>query len=274
MARRSTGTAIVIGLGLGLFLSGRAPEPTSFVGGAAAVSGGRRTQMRAQDLMKGQKVEDIGAVKGLDSIVQVYTQALVEAAAKKGESVPVTKDIMKVRKFYEAMKNDQTEATMKYLDLINGQASVDMNNVERSAEISKMMGLESTVLPVFFRFLAKKQRFNGLGMIADYYMEELYKEQNIVPIRVTSAQTLTDDQKKSIRSKMKKITGAADIKLVSTVNADLLGGFKVEYNFLDADNMRGPENALDYSLKTVLQKAAVGKGVLLAELQEAVDTGR
>mmetsp|Transcript_102995 Transcript_102995/g.268305 ORF Transcript_102995/g.268305 Transcript_102995/m.268305 type:complete len:271 (-) Transcript_102995:182-994(-) len=270
MARRSTGTAIVLGLGLGLFLSGRAPEPTAFVGGAAALSGGSRTQMRALT----RKVEDTEQVKGLESPLKIYMKALVDAAAKKGESVPVTKDIMKVRKFYKLILDDQLEITQKYLDLINGQASVEMTDVGRAEEISKMMGMESTVLPGFFRFLAKKRRFNGLSMIADYYMEELYKEQNIVPARVTSAQALTEDQKESIKAKMKKITGADDIKLVSSVNADLLGGFKVEYNFLDADNMRGPENALDYSLKTVLQKAAVGKGVLLDELQDAVDTGR
>jgi len=270
MARRSTGTAIVLGLGLGLFLSGRAPEPTSFVGGAAAVSGGRRTQMRALT----KKVEDTEVVKGLDSPLKVYMLALVDAAAKKGESVPVTKDIMKVRKFYKLILDDQLEITQKYLDLINGQASVEMTDVGRAEEISKMMGMESTVLPGFFRFLAKKRRFNGLSMIADYYMEELYKEQNIVPARVTSAQALTEEQKQSIKAKMKKLTGADDIKLVSSVNADLLGGFKIEYNFLDADNMRGPQEALDYSLKTVLQKAAVGQGVLLDELQDAVDTGR
>mmetsp|Transcript_112929 Transcript_112929/g.358741 ORF Transcript_112929/g.358741 Transcript_112929/m.358741 type:complete len:271 (+) Transcript_112929:71-883(+) len=270
MARRSTGTAIVLGLGLGLFLSGRAPEPTAFVGGAAALSGGSRTQMRALT----KKVEDTEQVKGLDSPLQVYMLALVDAAAKKGESVPVTKDIMKVRKFYEMILDDKLEGTQKYLDLINGQASVDMTDVGRAAEISSLMGMESTVLPGFFRFLAKKRRFNGLSMIADFYMEELYKEQNIVPVRVTSAQSLTDEQRESIKNKMKKITGAADIKLVTSVNADLLGGFKIEYNFLDADNIRGPQEALDYSLKTVLQKAAVGQGVLLDELQDAVDTGR
>jgi len=270
MARRSTGTAIVLGLGLGLFLSGSAPEPTSFVGVAAAVSGGRHTQMRALT----RKVEDTEQVKGLDSPLKVYMLALVDAAAKKGESVPVTKDIMKVRKFYEMILDDKLEVTQKYLDLINGQASVDMTDVDRAAEISKMMGMESTVLPGFFRFLAKKRRFNGLSMIADYYMEELYKEQNIVPARVISAQILTDEQRDSIKTKLKKITGADDIKLVSSVNADLLGGFKLEYNFLDADNMRGPQEALDYSLKTVLQKAAVSQGVLLDELQDAVETGR
>jgi len=227
-------------------------------------------QMRALT----KKVEDTEQVKGLESPLVVYTRALVEAAAKKGESETVTKDIIKVRSFYEMILNDQLDITQKYLDLINGQASVDMTDVGRTVEISEMMGLESTVLPVFFRFLAKKRRFNGLSMIADNYMDNLYQQQSWVPVRVISAQTLTEEQKDAIKTKMMKITGADDIKMVTKIDGDLLGGFKIEYNFLDCDSMSDPQDGLDYSLKKALQRAAVSQGVLLDELQDSVDTGR
>merc|ERR1719198_163033 len=84
--------------------------------------------------------------------------------------------------------------------------------------------LESTVLPKFITFLAKKKRLLALKPLCLEYVTELYNMQEIVPVKVTSASRLSSAQIEAIKDKMKAKTGASDVKLVQAVDAGLLGG--------------------------------------------------
>ena len=54
-----------------------------------------------------------------------------------------------------------------------------------------------------------------------------------------------------------------DIKLVQEVDPTLIGGFKVEYDYTDPANMFNPSKAEDLTLKTLLKKKALNKGVVI-----------
>jgi len=185
----------------------------------------------------------------------VYTEALIEAATKKGETVPVTKDMMKVK----AMLKD--EAFLDELSLVVN--ALGTTEVAKAQGMVKMLGLQSTVVPKFIVFLAKKKRLVALKPLAEEYVNTLYSTQSIAPVRVTSAQRLTAEQAETIKQKMKVKTGAADIKLVQEVDAGLMGGFKVEYGFTDPEGLGTPTEGVDLSLKSFLEKSALSQGVVV-----------
>merc|ERR1712032_1185469 len=105
------------------------------------------------------------------------------------------------------------------------------------------------------------KRLQGLQLIAEQYMTMLYNTQNIVPVRVKSAQPLTGEQKEAIKEKMKAKTGASDIKLICQTDPSLIAGFKIEYGFLDQDKAVTPTEGEDVSLKTYLENAALDQGI-------------
>merc|ERR1712039_573458 len=102
--------------------------------------------------------------------------ALMEAAARSGESVPVTKDVMKVKALFSDRK------FLDELQFVQNDPSVPMVR-KASAMVELMQPLESTVLPKFVTFLAKKRRLQALSLVADMYMGTLYDTQKIVPVK-------------------------------------------------------------------------------------------
>merc|ERR1712039_317044 len=128
--------------------------------------------------------------------------------------------------------------------------------------VELMQPLESSVMPKFVTFLAKKRRLQALQPVVEEYMSSLYETQNIIPVRVKSAQPLTEEQKEAIKEKMKAKTGASDIKLVCQVNPALIAGLTVEYGFVDPEQLGTPTSGEDITLKTYLEKAALNQGVV------------
>merc|ERR1712187_683411 len=111
--------------------------------------------------------------------------------------------------------------------------------------IELLQPLESTVLPKFLVFLAKKKRMCSLKKIVQQYVQTLYISQSVAPVKVTSASILTDDQKDQIKEKMKAKLEVDDIKLICEYDTSLLGGFKLEYGYTDPDTLLVPTYETD-----------------------------
>jgi len=239
-----------VALALGACLLGLAGHGPSFVtpgaSGAAARSAVRRTQMHAV-------LDASGLIPA--GPVMAYSDALAVAATKKGESVPVTKDVMKVKGLFD---DNQFKDELQFI--VNNPT---LEQTEKAASMIELMQpLESSVVPTFVTFLAKKRRLKALKSVTEAYMSTLYRTQNIVPVRVMSAQPLSEEQKEAIKAKMKAKTGASDIKLVCKIEPTLVAGLTVEYGFEDADQLETPTDGMDLSMKTYLEKAALDQGVV------------
>ena len=94
------------------------------------------------------------------------------------------------------------------------------------------------------------------------YVQSMYYKQSITPIRVTSAQRLTEDQLQKIGEKMKGKVGTTDVKLVAEVDPNLIGGLTLEWGYTDPVNLYAPTHGVDLSLKNILNKRALQKGVV------------
>jgi len=188
--------------------------------------------------------------------VSAYSYALMDAAKKKQQAVPVTKDVMKIRKKF----GDPEFRTAYYVEN-NRPFTTDLKRAEIMTNLLKP--LESEVTEKFITFLAKKKRLKGLPQIVEFYVNSLYREESIEPIVVTSAVKLSDEEKETIKEKMKAKTGASEIKIIAKEDPALLGGFKVQWSFMDPDNLITPTKTEDLTLKNMLKKAALGRGIVV-----------
>jgi F-type H+-transporting ATPase subunit delta len=80
----------------------------------------------------------------------------------------------------------------------------------------------------FLLVLCDRGRISYLDSILAKATELAYKAASIEMVKVVTATTFTSAQQEALISKLKKMTGAEQIKLESEVNSDLIGGFIVQ----------------------------------------------
>jgi len=185
----------------------------------------------------------------------VYMDALMDAAAKKGESVGVTKDVMRYKKLREEM---DPEMMFELTSLLNAPGITLLQ--EAGIIIENMGPWESTVFPKFVTFLAKKRRLKELMPLCEEYVAHLYARESIEPVTVFSAAPLTDEQVDKIKTKMADKLEARDIKLIQKIDANLLSGFKIEWGYTDPERPLVGAESIDLSLKRALDEASVVAG--------------
>ena len=80
----------------------------------------------------------------------------------------------------------------------------------------------------FLSLLVDRSRIDILESITQRFLELSYKQESIEIAKITSSVQLTANQQKEIAEKLKKITGAKQIKLALKVDSKLIGGFIIE----------------------------------------------
>jgi len=101
--------------------------------------------------------------------------------------------------------------------------------------------------------LTDRSRIQYLQEIATCYLELVYELANIKIVEVSSASKLTDSQQDLLIEKLEKMTNAREVKLVITVDPNLLGGFLIKTNSQVIDlTVKGQLSQLAGHLDTVL----------------------
>jgi len=185
----------------------------------------------------------------------VYMDALVDAAAKSGESVVVTKDVMRFKRLMNSM---DSELKFELTAALNTPAVTLLD--QASAFVNELGPWESTVFPKFVTFLAKKRRLKQLKAICEEFVCHLYNRESIEPVTVFSAAKLTDEQAEKIKAKMADKLQVRDIKLIQQIDPSLLSGFKIEWRYTDPENPLVGSESIDLSLQSALNVAAISSG--------------
>ncbi|CAL1165672.1 unnamed protein product, partial [Cladocopium goreaui] len=224
----------------------------SLPGNMGMATAGRGMEAKQRTLT--QRNADGSMLKPFGPVV-TYAKALMDAAREKDEDVAVTEDVLMIKdKFKEE----------EWLDKLGTvQNDPYLTEVQKANKIVDLLKpLKSTVMPKFIVFLAKKNRLNGIKVIMFEYVQSMYYLQSITPVRVTSAQRLTEDQLAKIKEKMKSKCGTRDVKLVAEVDPNLIGGLTLEWGYTDPVQLYAPTHGVDLSLKNILNKRALQKGVV------------
>ena len=101
--------------------------------------------------------------------------------------------------------------------------------------------------PETFKFLlvlVDRDRINLLQVIIDSYLKLVYQLASIKMIEVSTAFPFTNKQKNTLIKKLKVITKAREIRLIITVDSNLIGGFLIKTN----------SRVIDFTVKNQLQK--------------------
>lgn len=98
----------------------------------------------------------------------------------------------------------------------------------------------------FMTVLYKRNRLNLLPEIREQYLELVYKAASIKTVEVHTAFPFTTVQKLNLIKKLKELTNAREIRLVITVDSNLIGGFLIKID----------SNILDFTIKNQLENLA------------------
>lgn len=164
------------------------------------------------------------------SIAEPYAQALMALAQKEGLTDRFGQDVAYLRSLL-ATSDELTRV------LANPFVKTD----DKKSILDRLAG--ETVHPLvatFLKLLVDRKRISLLDVIAQKYQELLRQLTNTALADVVSAVELTDAQQQSVIDRVKQMTGATSVELVTKVDADLIGGviIKVGSQVVDA-SLRG-----------------------------------
>lgn len=190
--------------------------------------------------------------KGAQQRTRSPTQLQADASGLNpfGPVVSYAKDMLKIKELY------QSEDFQDSLFLVTND--YNLTAVEQAEALIKLVQpLQSSVVPKFIVFLAKKNRLRGLKAICLEYVQSLYYRQSITPVTVRVAQRLTADQLEKLKEKMREKADTDDVKIHMEVDANLIGGLQVEWGYNDPEALYAPSHGIDLSLRRILNQQAL-----------------
>nr|YP_009093149.1 ATP synthase CF1 delta subunit [Roundia cardiophora]AIR75822.1 ATP synthase CF1 delta subunit [Roundia cardiophora] len=98
----------------------------------------------------------------------------------------------------------------------------------------------------FLMVLVSRDRINLLQPIIIGYLELVYKTASVKMIEVSTAFPFTTIQKLNLIKKLKELTNSREIRLLVTVDSNLIGGFLIKTN----------SKVIDFTIKNQLENLA------------------
>ena len=169
-------------------------------------------------------------------IAAPYARALFDFSVEQNIMHQITADFQNLESFLE----ESVELT-EYLN------NPVVNKAAKREILTKT--LESQVNTETFKFLmvlVDRDRINLLKAVITNYLELVYETASIKTIEVSTAFAFTNSQKDMLIEKLKELTNAREIRLVITVDANLIGGFLIKTE----------SKVVDFTVKNQLQQLA------------------
>ena len=169
-------------------------------------------------------------------IAAPYARALFDFSVDKNIMHQITADFQNLDIFLS-----ETTELIEYLNnpVVNQEAKRDI--------LAKT--LKSQVNTETFKFLmvlVDRGRINLLRAVITNYLELVYETASIKMIEVVTAAPFNNSQKNALIQKLKEITNAREIRLVITVDSNLIGGFLIKTE----------SKVIDFTIKNQLQRLA------------------
>lgn len=147
-----------------------------------------------------------------------YAKSLVDLALERNALEEVYKDMLFLQKVCKSSK-----------DFVNLLKSPVIKADKKAAILDAVTGSEITELTAAFnRLLVNKGRESNLPEIIAAFIEQYKQHKGIQTVRLTTAVPVSDSLKQQIVDQVQGQIGNKTIELASTVNEDILGGFKLE----------------------------------------------
>lgn len=169
-------------------------------------------------------------------IAAPYARALFDFSVEKNIMHQITADFQNL----EIFLNETAELTDYFNNPIISKSS------KREVLTKTLQSQVNTETFKFLMVLVDRDRINLLSSVIANYLELVYETASIKTIEVSTAFTFTNLQKNTLIQKLKELTNAREIRLVITVDPNLIGGFLIKTD----------SKIIDFSIKNQLQKLA------------------
>jgi len=169
-------------------------------------------------------------------IAAPYARALFDFSVEKNIMHQITADFQNLDTFLV-----ETPELVEYLN----------NPVVKQEAKGEILAktLKSQINSETFKFLmvlVERDRINLLNAVITSYLELIYQTASIKMIEVSTASAFTNLQKNTLIQKLKELTNAREIRLIITVDPNLIGGFLIKTE----------SKVIDFTVKNQLQKLA------------------
>ena len=169
-------------------------------------------------------------------IAAPYSRALFDFSVEKNIMHQITADFQNLDSFL-----DEATELKEYLN--NPIVNQDAKREILTRTLQSQLNAETFK---FLMVLINRDRINLLKPIISNYLDLVYETASIKMIEVSTAFPFTNLQKNSLIQKLKELTNAREIRLVITVDANLIGGFLIKTD----------SKVIDFTLKNQLQNLA------------------
>lgn len=166
-------------------------------------------------------------------VSKTYGEALFQLALEEGTLTTIIEEVNVVK-----------EALVKNPDLLKLLNHPKIDKEEKLSVIENIFkGRVSDTLVGFLILIVQKDRYNDLDGIFEYFQASVREYKNIGVASITSAVTLTEEEKKQIESKLLQTTKYSQFELTFTVDKSIIGGLIIRIG----------DRVVDSSIKTKLQ---------------------
>jgi len=171
-----------------------------------------------------------------EKIAVPYARALFDFSVEKNIMHQITADFQNLDIFF----NESSELT-SYLD--NPVVSQKAKREVLAKTLKSQINAETFK---FLMVLVDRDRINLLSAVINNYLELVYETASIKMIEVATASAFTNSQKETLIQKLKELTNAREIRLVTTIDPNLIGGFLIKTE----------SKVIDFTVKNQLQQLA------------------
>jgi F-type H+-transporting ATPase subunit delta len=149
-----------------------------------------------------------------------YAKSLIDLAIERNELDAVYHDMQFLN---SACKGSREFVVILRSPVIPGDKKQKIVEAVTNGRVSELTAS-------FIRLLISKAREEFLPEIAFAAVDQYNAIKNIHRVKLTTAETIGDDVKQSIVSKIKGETALQNVELETVVNPELVGGFVLEFN--------------------------------------------
>ena len=171
-----------------------------------------------------------------EKVALPYARALFDFSVEKNIMHQITADFQNLDIFF----NESSELT----DYLN--SPVVSQEAKREVLAKTLKSQINTETFKFLMVLVDRDRINVLGAVINNYLELVYQAASIKMIEVSTASEFTNSQKETLIQKLKELTNAREIRLITTIDPSLIGGFLIQTE----------SKIIDFTVKNQLQQLA------------------
>ncbi len=165
-------------------------------------------------------------------VSKTYGEALFQVAVEQGKLDSFIEEITAIQEIL--IKNPDLNALMNHPKLTKDEKKEVINNIFDTKIDKEILG--------FFDLVITKDRYQDVNSILMYFIEKAKLEKGIGTAKITSAVTLSEEQKQQILNKLLETTTYQKMDMTYCVDNSLIGGMV----------LRIGDRVVDSSIKTKL----------------------